>query len=171
MRHEYYALAGRILLRPLTLADAQRMRELRNQNNHMFFHAEQITPEEQEKWYARYSNTENDYMFSAIILPEKQWAGAVSIYHVDKTQGRGEFGRLMIDHSATKERGLGVDTTLAACDFAFQTLELSMVYLEVFADNTSAVRTYERAGFQVTGKRLEDSGRVILHMEKYKAER
>lgn len=171
MRHEYYARAGRILLRPLTLADAQRMRELRNQNNHMFFHAEQITPEEQEKWYARYITTENDYMFSAILLPEKQWAGAVSIYHVDPFRRKGEFGRLMIDHSVTKEHGLGVDTTLAACDFAFQTLGLSMVYLEVFADNLAAVRTYERTGFQVIENRPKDTGRAILHMEKYKAER
>ena len=171
MRHEYYARAGRILLRPLTLADARRMRQLRNQNSHMFFRTEQITPEEQEKWYARYSATENDYMFSAILLPENQWAGAVSIYHVDQSRGHGEFGRLLIDHSATKEHGLGVDTTLAACDFAFQTLGLSMVYLEVFADNTAAVRTYERTGFQVIEHRLEDSGRAILYMERYQAER
>ncbi|MBM6974894.1 GNAT family N-acetyltransferase [Intestinimonas butyriciproducens] len=171
MRHEYQARAGRVLLLPLTLPDAQRMRELRNRSSQMFFHTEFITAEAQEEWYARYARTENDYMFSVLFSPSEQWVGAVSIYHVDKTQGRCEFGRLMIDRSAVTERGLGVDATLAACAFAFETLELSTVYLEVFADNMAAVRTYERAGFQTCQERLEKTGRTILYMEKSKSER
>ncbi len=171
MKHEYEALYGRVELRSLSLSDAERMRVLRNQNSSSFFNAAQITPEAQRRWYEKYLSAEGDYMFSVYLCETNQWVGAVGIYHVDQLNDRCEFGRLMIDRSAVAERGLGVDTTLAACQFAFHQLGLSTVFLEVFQDNLAAVRTYERSGFQVCGTRLEDTGKTILYMEKYRSER
>lgn len=171
MKHEYEALYGRVELRSLSLSDAERMRVLRNQNSSRFFNTAQITLEAQRRWYEKYLSAEGDYMFSVYLCGTNQWVGAVGIYHVDQLNARCEFGRLMIDRSAVAERGLGIDTTLAACQFAFDQLGLSTVFLEVFQDNLAAVRTYERSGFQVCGTRLEDSGKTILYMEKYRSER
>ena len=171
MKHKYQIKTGRVVLRPLTAAEAQQLRILRNQNSQMFFQGGEITSKAQAEWYKHYLGTENDYMFSIYLLPDKRWIGAVSIYHVDRDMGRCEFGRLMIDHSATDERGLGVEATLAACQFAFQQLNLSSIYLEVFSDNLAAVKTYERAGFRHCETRYTDGGRAVFHMEKYKSER
>lgn len=171
MEHRYQVDYGRVELCPLLLEDAERMRILRNQNCQHFFHSAQITSEAQKQWYDMYTKAENDYMFSIILSSTNRWVGAVGLYHVDKDHKRGEFGRLLIDHSATSERGLGVDATLAACQFAFQQLGLSTVYLEVFRDNRAAVRTYKKAGFQLCGERAVDGETNILYMEKYLLER
>ena len=171
MNHSYTYGYDRVRLIPLVFEDIEKMRALRNKNCDSFFNHNQITKEAQETWYQSYVNAENDYIFSVILQRTGQWIGSVSIYHVDKFRECGEFGRLMIDHAVTKERGLGVDTTLAACDFAFQTLALSKVYLEVFADNTAAVRTYERSGFKLCQSRVIDTGRTIYYMEKYSTQK
>lgn len=171
MDHTFTESYERIILKPLSTSGAEQMRILRNQNSNCFFNQTYISEKKQIEWYQTYLITQDDYMFSAFLTTTNQWVGAVGIYHVDKSDSCCEFGRLMIDHSATAERGLGVDTTLAACHFAFHQLDLSTVFLEVFQDNFAAVRTYERAGFQVCRTRLEDTGKTILYMEKYRSER
>lgn len=171
MYHEYRIPYGRVELSPLLLEDAERMRILRNQNSKNFFDAEQITPEAQMQWYRKYLSTDGDYMFSVRLRQTGQWIGAVSIYHVDRLNACCEFGRLIIDRAATGERGLGVDTTLAACQFAFQQLNVSVVFLAVFQDNIAAVKTYERSGFHVCETRISDAGETIFSMKKYKSER
>ena len=169
--HTFIESYKRIILKPLSTSDAEQMRILRNQNSNCFFNQSHISKKKQIGWYQTYLVTQDDYMFSAFLTTTNQWVGAVGIYHVDRLNARCEFGRLMIDQSATAERGLGVDTTLAACQFAFHQLDLSTVFLEVFQDNLAAVRTYKRAGFQVCGTRLNDEEKTILYMEKYRSER
>ncbi len=165
MKHNYSMSYGRVELDALTLADAQLLRQLRNKNSSKFFDSSEITEEAQAKWYTGYLAKENDYMFSVLLLPEKKWVGAVSIYCVDPDVKTAEFGRLVIDRESTEERGLGVDTTLAACAFAFDMLGLETVMLEVFDDNIAAVRTYEKAGFTLSHTDMAD-GRLVKHMIK-----
>ncbi len=157
---------GRVELRPLTLEDAQRLRELRNKNSSKFFDSSQITEEAQTKWYECYLAKENDYMFSVLLLPEKRWVGAVSIYQVNHTERSGEFGRLVIDRDAANERGLGLDATLAACQFAFEQLSLKTICLEVYEDNVPAVRTYQKAGFFIQKKERLGNDKLVLYMKK-----
>lgn len=164
MKHEYYSSYERVLLKPLSLADAEKMRLLRNQNNNRFFDTKEISAESQRKWYNHYLTEENDYIFSVYLKDTDEWIGAVSIYHVDVYAKTAEFGRLLIN--SEKIRGLGVDATLAACKFAFEQLNLKMVYLEVYADNLPAVRTYQKAGFQLCETRTLENNASILYMEK-----
>lgn len=166
MKHEYTSCYGRVILKSLTLEDAEQMRLLRNRNSIKFFDANEITSEMQKKWYESYLNTEHDYMFSVYLQDKDQWVGAVSIYHVDLQSMTGEFGRLLIDKEKAKQRGLGVDATQAACKFAFDKLGLSMVYLEVYADNIAAIKTYEKSGFKLCKTRNEENKVSIIYMEK-----
>lgn len=43
--------------------------------------------------------------------------------------------------------GYGADTMRTLCRFAFETMNLAKVELEVLSDNAAAVRLYERVGF------------------------
>ena len=166
MKHEYISSYGRVQIKPLTWEEAEQMRLLRNRNNSNFFDAKEITIEMQKKWYENYLTTEGDFMFSVFLKDTDQWVGAVSIYHVDLQSMTGEFGRLLIDKEKTEQRGLGVDTTYAACKFAFEKLGLKMVHLEVYADNLAALKTYEKSGFKLCKKRNEEEKTSILYMEK-----
>ena len=171
MKHGYTSRYGRVQLQPLTGKDAERMRLLRNRNSSRFFYDHNISPEQQKKWYASYLDTAQDYMFSVYLQDENHWIGAVGIYNVDLQKMTGEFGRLLIDKETTVQRGLGVDVTEAACKFAFEQLGLKMVYLEVYADNIAAIRTYEKSGFELYETRNAGNKKSILYMEKINNER
>lgn len=168
MNHEYQSTYKRVILKPLSLADAEKMRQIRNQNRTRFFDAKEISAESQQKWYNHYIAAKNDYMFSVYLKDPDVWVGAVGIYHVDLQEKSAEFGRLLI-HSENI-RGLGLDATLAACKFAFEQLKIKKIYLEVYANNISAIRTYERAGFQLCENRSTENSVSILYMEKYNNE-
>lgn len=52
-----------------------------------------------------------------------------------------------IGDAAFRGRGYGEDTLRTLCRFAFDTMNLAKVELEVLADNARAVALYERLGF------------------------
>ncbi|HEV2890128.1 MAG TPA: GNAT family protein [Frankiaceae bacterium] len=62
---------------------------------------------------------------------------------------------IVIGDAAFRGRGYGEDTMRTLCRFAFETVNLAKVELEVVADNAAAVRLYERIGFvrEVTRRR------------------
>lgn len=151
-------------MRPLDKDGAEKLRILRNRNARSFLDSNQITEDAQRAWYKAYLAKPNDYMFSVHLAGMEQWIGAVGIYGVNQELKTAEFGRLLIDKSATKERGLGLDTTLTACRFAFEQLGLEAVYLDVYADNIPAVRTYMKAGFSIIQENFGDDGRAIQRM-------
>lgn len=160
MDHAYESQYGRVLISPLSQADAERMRILRNQNSSRFLDSRTISKEQQKIWYEAYLKNQQDYMFSVYLMQPKQWIGAVSIYNVDTLSRTAEFGRLILDKSNIAQRGLGVDATMAACQFAFDRLQIQNLYLRVQKDNIAAIRTYEKAGFYIV-EELSD----VLHME------
>lgn len=164
MKHSFYEKNGRVVLQPLSIEGAEKMRQLRNENSSSFFNHSAITREGQQRWYQNYLIKPDDYMFSVYLLGTGQWVGAVGIYNVDFAGGTAEFGRLLIEKKATDQRGLGVDVTEGACNIAFEQLGVSCIYLEVYEDNIPAVKTYERAGFLPTHKDKDAAGKNIITM-------
>lgn len=163
MRNEYSALLEPIRLVPLSAEDSEKMRVLRNRNRHCFVYSGEIGKKAQAAWYESYLNRPDDYMFSVIYEPAGAWIGAVGFY--DIADGEAEFGRLLVDGAAVGKRGLGVIVTKAACQIGFEQMGLHRIRLEVYADNTAAIKTYERAGFSRFGEYKDDTGRPMLRME------
>ena len=164
MNHSFSDSYERVKLIPLSSEDAEKMRVLRNKNSASFFSASEITAEAQQRWYNKYLDTPNDYMFSVYLKEKNIWIGAVSIYNIDMLKKTAEFGRILIDKEAAQQGGLGVDTTLAACQFAFKQLQLESVYLEVYADNLPAIHTYMKAGFREDNRSVDKMGKEIIRM-------
>lgn len=164
MKHDYTQSFDRVELVPLSSEDAEKMRLLRNRNSRFFFNASVIEKEQQQCWYQKYLNTPGDYMFSVYLKGPGIWVGAVGIYDVDPQNGSAEFGRILIDKQAAQQSGLGVDTTKAACEFAFRELGLQTIHLEVYAQNLPAVTTYLKAGFHEDKRTLDSENREIIYM-------
>ncbi len=62
---------------------------------------------------------------------------------------------------------MGTLALLLLCDLAREQLGLIRLYLEVYEDNIPAVKTYEKAGFILKGRRpAKDGMRYINDMEK-----
>lgn len=168
MNHNFAVEYERVKLVPLSAEDAEKMRVLRNKNSAKFFSHSEITAEDQQRWFRKYLDTPDDYMFSVYLKETNVWVGAVSIYNVESDLKTAEFGRILIDKDATAEYGLGVDTTIAACRFAFAQLQLTTLHLEVYSDNIPAVHTYIKAGFQEKGRTLSTNEKEIIYMTIHK---
>lgn len=163
MRHTLRGAHGTVDLYPLEKEDIEFVRILRNRNRDRFLYSQEISADAQQKWYADYLEKPGDYMFTVWLHGRR--VGAVAIYQVDLQAKSAEFGRLMIDREAAGVRGLGVDTTLAACKIACGQLGLHTITLEVYEDNEAAKVTYQRAGFVSVGSACDDTGKKIIKME------
>ena len=78
--------------------------------------------------------------------------GVCGLEGIDHNFSRAEFGIFLGQRRGT---GIGTDATRLALDWAFTMLGLHNVMLESYEFNAGAVRAYERAGFQVIGRRRD----------------
>ena len=164
MQHSYNHIYNNIRITPLEKENIEDMRVLRNKNKHCFVFSGIITPEAQEKWYESYLIKSNDYVFSVYF--DDTWIGVCSIYNV--TENEAEFGRLLIDKSKTNEKHLGLDATLCACNFAFNTFGIKKIHLQVYEANVPAYKTYIKAGFTPCSKTFDSNGQKLINMELHK---
>ena len=170
MRDNFQNKFEDIVLKSLEQKNIEDLRILRNkkENRKCFIYQNEITKEEQEKWYKNYLKKENDIMFSAFIngVLEKP-IGYAALYDIDKNSKKCEFGRIIVDKSRVSKKGIGYQITKCLCEIGFEKLGLEMIYLEVFSDNIPAIKTYLKAGF-VEKNRYEKEGKEIIYMELYK---
>ncbi len=106
--------------------------------------------------------------FNSIILPNSAngtaWAiyenegntllGTTAITEVDEHGGECLF-RIVIGEKTNWSRGFGTDATRLVVAEAFERFKLSAVNLEVFEHNGRARTSYEKVGFQETGRTIE----------------
>ena len=82
-----------------------------------------------------------------IIETEEDAIPVGSVYFRDIEDERGEYG-IFIGEDAAIGKGYGKQAAKLALDYAFHELGLEYIMLRVFADNISAIKSYERAGFR-----------------------
>jgi diamine N-acetyltransferase len=78
--------------------------------------------------------------------------GVCGLEEIDHNFLRAVFGIFIGQRRGT---GIGTEATRLALDWAFTILGLRNVLLESYEFNDAAVRAYERAGFQVIGRRRD----------------
>jgi RimJ/RimL family protein N-acetyltransferase len=119
-----------------------------------FIHSDIITWEQHLAWWEQYQAKNNDFVF---IIEETQQlhrpVGQVSLYNIDLEKREAEYGRLMIGDNEARGRGLAKRATELLIAWAFNSVGLKRIYLEVFANNRVAVNLYRRSGFVPYGKR------------------
>ncbi len=165
MKHDFFYKKGDIELRPMTLADSQKYRILRNQqqNRIRFFYQGQITADDQQAWYDQYEKDANDIMFS--FYYKGIFAGGNAIYHIDRQKGMGEYGRLLVNKLLFPEKGLGSAITYGTSMIAHMHIGLSKLYSEIYEDNLPSMYACLKAGFQEVETRTLDNGRKVFYIE------
>jgi len=147
-----------IRLRLLQAEDLATILAWRNREDtrHQFIHSEIITWENHLSWWEGYKSKANDFVF---IIEETQQlnrpVGQVSLYNMDLEKSEAEYGRLMIGDNEARGKGLARRATGLLISWAFNSVDLKRIYLEVFMNNTVAVNLYRRCGFVPYGKRGE----------------
>ena len=75
MTHNFQNEFEDIVLKPLEQKNIEDLRNLRNkeENRKCFIYQKEITKEEQENWYKKYSEKEEDLMFSAFLKENEEY--------------------------------------------------------------------------------------------------
>lgn len=146
-------VGDRIILRLLEQNDLPLTLLWRNQDKirKWFINTDVIQEDKHLAWFERYMKLDNDFIFVILAKDlDNLPVGQISLYNINWEISRAEYGRLMIGHPIAKGKGYARQATALLLDFAFNTLDLNEVFLEVKSDNRSAIAIYESAGFSIT---------------------
>jgi RimJ/RimL family protein N-acetyltransferase len=148
---------GDVRLRLIERSDLESLRRWRNRVDvrTRFFSTDIITEEQQLKWWQSYADADDDWFYIVEVLDPDlgpRPAGAIALYHYDRSARAAEYGRLMIGEDWARGRGLARTASRLLLDYSFRHLGLSSIHLEVLRDNTPALRLYESLGFHQEGE-------------------
>ncbi len=88
------------------------------------------------------------FMFKAIHVAEEEVVGHIELMAVDYDKRTARLGRVLIGPNEIRSKGYGKQMINAALKFGFEELNLNETDLGVFDFNTSAIRCYQKIGFQ-----------------------
>jgi RimJ/RimL family protein N-acetyltransferase len=100
-----------------------------------------VTREEHDAWFAAVRTREDVAIFA--LREDGRLVGTCQLI-VDGDEAE---LRIRIGVAASRSRGLGTRAVVALVAHGFEDLGLRRIWLQVFAVNTRAIRTYEKAGF------------------------
>lgn len=106
----------------------------------------------EEKWFEQGIERQgrDRYHFVICLVGDGRPIGAADLRDINLEDGHAAFG-IMIGEKSEWNRGYGTEALYAICDFGFGQLRLERIELDVYAPNTRAQRSYEKAGFRLEG--------------------
>jgi RimJ/RimL family protein N-acetyltransferase len=129
---------------PLTLAWRNRV-----ENRQWFFSPDPIQPDDHRRWFDQYRDRDDDFVF---IIEEtetlKAPVGQLSLYGIDWTAGRAEFGRLLVGPPEARGLGLAEQATAGLTDEALARWGQRTIRAECLTTNVRAIRVCVAAGFE-----------------------
>ena len=119
--------------------------EWRNEAAQFFFSNEPITLKSHKEWYKGVEDDPTQSFFMVEAVKAADPVGTIGL--TDVGNGKGEYGRFLI---APEYRGSGFGRAAmgALLDYAFNELELTYVYGDIYAWNAQAISLDESLGFQ-----------------------
>ncbi|HJP71984.1 MAG TPA: GNAT family protein [Candidatus Limnocylindria bacterium] len=170
----------RVFLRPLGAADAELYRRWRADAKPMapagWRDPAPLSLAQVEARIERLATAQGDdiYNFLICLRSDERPIGEIMLADVDRRNGSAEVG-IFIGEPDEWGKGYGTDAINALVDFGFAELRLERIWLEVWTENSRAIRSYEKAGFVHEGTIRNDryefgrltSGHImsILHDE------
>jgi|WetSurMetagenome_2_1015567.scaffolds.fasta_scaffold00144_9 RimJ/RimL family protein N-acetyltransferase len=110
-----------------------------------------VNIEMEKKWYEKilHSNFPTT-IFGIEAADTSELVGLVMLKDINMINGNAEFS-VYIGDEHNRNKGYASEATLGTVDFAFKKMGLHRVWLRVLADNTAAIKLYEKAGFVKEG--------------------
>lgn len=150
MKHNFYIEMENINLRPLHEENLENLRRLRNKLKEFFLSKTEISIESQKAWFKCYLHRESDIMFEIVKKENPEgFIGAIALYDINFKDGIAESGRIMIDKSKVKEKGLGTEALLGITKFGFDILNINVIKCEILKDNMASIYAHKKAGFKI----------------------
>jgi len=121
-----------------------------------------VSQAQEEKWFERNLQAGDTQSWAIDAQPDDMavgpWVhiGSCGLHEIDWRHRNAELG-ILIGARDFWNRGYGTDTVATLAGWSFNTLNLHRIFLRVFADNTRAIRCYEKVGFQHEGRLRQDN--------------
>ena len=149
MRNEEKIDLGPVYFRPITLEDTDRIIRWRNSDRVRKNFIDQRPFSRQGHLNSIEATVAAGEVVQFILCETgtDRPVGSVYIRDIDRKNEKGEYG-IFIGEADAAGKGYGTLAAKGAIAFARDTLKLHKLSLRVFADNTAAVRSYEKAGFR-----------------------
>jgi RimJ/RimL family protein N-acetyltransferase len=150
--HNPFLIGERIYLRALQHSDAALVATFFNDeevNRWLHFHRP-ISPEMQAARQEEIAKSQSDVLFAIIRRETNDLIGVTGLHELNFRHRTAEFGIAIGERSAWGQ-GFGSEATRLQLKYAFETLNLHRVELDVQSDNERAIRAYEKVGFVKEG--------------------
>lgn len=141
-----------MILRPLEQKDNSFMLEWMKDprvNCYFRFNSNNVTIQTVTEFINNCSKDKYNYHF-AIADDKDIYQGTISLKNIDIDANTAEYA-IALRYEA-QGKGMGTFATKQILNYAFETLKLNRVYLNVLADNINAIKLYEKCGFDFEGE-------------------
>lgn len=145
---EYVDEKAGIYLRPMTSDDTELIIRWRNHEavRKNFVYQEPFTREGHENWVRTMIETGKAVQMMICENKTQTPVGSVYLRDIDRQHSKAEYG-IFIGEEFARGRGYGTAAARLMIRYAFGQEKLHKLFLRVYADNTAAIRSYEKAGF------------------------
>ena len=137
-----------VSIRPINEADTDLIVKWRNnprvRNNFLF--REKFSSQMHKKWLEEVVGSGKAIQYIICIDEDSHPVGSVYFSNVEKTKA--EYGIFIGEDDAVK-RGVGTVAGSLLLEEGFRRFRFEEIYLRVFTDNISAIKSYEKVGFQI----------------------
>jgi len=142
----------RIALGPITGRDAPTLFKWINDRDLVLFNSpyRPIHEPSHLAWVKSLAGRKDMVAFAVRTAPGDRLIGVCQLVNIDGVNRRADLQIRMGDEK-TRGKGLGLEAVQRLVEFGFRDLNLHRIALQVFATNTRAITTYERAGFHHEG--------------------
>lgn len=117
-----------------------------------------ISPEMQQKWFDKISNTTNDFFF--IIIENNKEVGLVNIKNVEWSKRIGEWGVFVWDDLCL-HNGTAYKAALRLYEFAFNVLHLDNIEAHIINNNIRSIKYHERLGYKLLDNQINVSDKEV----------
>lgn len=109
-----------------------------------------VTQGEQEKWYQKIVDDLTKIVFAIKTLKNEEHIGNTGLYHVDWIHRRAELW-ILIGARNSWRQGVGSEVVSLMQGYAFKSLNLNKLYLNVGVNNKQAIALYKKLDFLQEG--------------------
>jgi RimJ/RimL family protein N-acetyltransferase len=147
-----FLVADRTYLRPLEREDAPRLVPWFNDAEviRWTLRYRPMSLADEEQFIERLRGSEHDVLFGIAARGSDALIGVTGLHAIDARNRSATMGIAIGDRSAWGQRH-GTEATVLLVGYAFDTLNLNRVSLEVVVDNERAAHIYKRVGFKKEG--------------------
>ena len=142
----------RVVLGPVTMTDAPVLFRWIN-DRELVLHSAAYRPVHEgshREWVKGLSQRRDLVAFGIRMRRSQRLIGVCQLTAINAVSRSADL-QIRIGDAAARGKGLGLEAVRLLVAFGFRDLNLHRVSLQVLATNRRAVRTYERAGFQLEG--------------------